>query len=149
MKRLALLFVLPLLVGAAAGPSGTIEGPFGDVRLGGDVEFDLTTARFPGGDKTHYRVGTWPMVATWCYQDVDGDGVEVGGQTDDLVYAALAKPYFESGGSLAVEFLLGGGSSEWLRRGGPATCEAILYAYSFSGGETIVPLDSTGFFAAA
>ena len=83
------------------------------------------------------------MVAVWCYQDVNGDGLNYfpndGG---DLVYMQLDHP--------DVEFQLGGGSSTWQDVGGAAECQAVLYAYGNKGkNQTIRELARTGFNAKA
>lgn len=117
--------------------SGTIAGPFGDARLGGTVTFQTTNDNLKGWQ--------YPLVVVACYQDVDGDGVigmppQFEG-SPDLVFAQLDYP--------DANFVLGGGSSAWLDRGGPATCIAKLYAYGFKGGhEDITLLASTDTWAA-
>ena len=72
-------------------------------RLGAAVAFDA------GYPKTVRN----PRVAVKCYQD----GV--------LVYA-------EAGG-VDESFVLGGGSSDWLRSGGSASCEADLFYFTYKG----------------
>jgi len=106
----------------------------GGPQLGGVVGFTTVAAGLAGWE--------YPMVAVWCYQDVNGDGIQVwpndGG---DLVYMQLDYP--------DVGFVLGGGSSDWLVSGGPADCEANLYAYGNRGGnQTIRDLAETYFWAA-
>jgi len=55
----------------------------------------------------------------------------------DLVSAQLDDP--------GIEFVLGGGNSQWLSNGGTADCNAVLYAYGKSGNnQTIRELASTG-----
>jgi len=44
-------------------------------------------------------------------------------------------------------FLLGGASSEWLRRGGEADCTADLYYWTFGGGQQFHWMASTTFHA--
>jgi hypothetical protein len=91
-------------------------------RLGNAVSFTTHAAGLAGWE--------YPMVAIWCYQD----GV--------LVYMQLDHP--------DVNFVLGGGSSDWKTIGGSADCEAYLYAYGSKGPhESIRTLAGTTFFAAA
>jgi hypothetical protein len=138
LKRLLPLVVLLAFVGgaSAAAPvaSGTIEGPFGDVRLGGVVTFETEVDGLKGWQ--------YPMIAVWCYQDLNGDGIKYfpndGG---DLVYMWLDSP--------DASFPLGAASSKWVDLGGAADCQAILYAYGDRGNtQTIDTLDATGFFEA-
>src|SRR4051812_18476875 len=64
----------------------------------------------------------YPMVVIACYQDVNNDGtIDKSTTGPDLVYLQLDHP--------DATFVLGGGWSKWLDRGGSAVCEADLYAY--------------------
>jgi hypothetical protein len=102
------------------------------LHFGGEVGFATEAAGLAGWE--------WPMVTVWCYQDLNGDGVREFPEDDgDLVYAQMDHP--------DVEFVLGGGSSDWLTSGGPAECKAKLYAYgNKSGNESIRELASTEWF---
>ena len=79
------------------------------------------------------------MVAVWCYQDVNGDGIQVWSDDGgDLVYIELRHP--------DEQFTLGGGSSDWVGNAGPAVCEGKLYAYGWKRGqESIRELATKGF----
>ena len=105
---------------------------YSEYYLGGEVGFTTQAVGLAGWE--------YSMVAVWCYQDSDGDGVEVWPNEDDLVYMQLDHPN--------VEFVLGGGSSGWRTSGGAADCWAMLYAYGNKGNnETIRELASVGFHA--
>lgn len=112
-------------VNGAAGAQPTLQS---------SVTFATTVAGLSGNE--------WPMVVVSCFQDVNLDGVvdtTVGGP--DQVYGGMDSP--------SASYLLGGGSSLWLVRGGSATCNAELFAYGFKGGsETIRSLATTGDWAA-
>jgi hypothetical protein len=131
MKKLIALATAAFVVGVLAlpaqaakpVPTGTITGPNEVVpyALGSTVTFTTTTTALAGWE--------YPMVAVWCYQDAV------------LVYMQLDYP--------DVGFVLGGGSSDWLVSGGPASCTANLYAYGNKAHvQTIKPLASTNFDAA-
>jgi hypothetical protein len=77
-----------------------------DPHLGGDVTF---TVAYPGQVKD-------PRIAVRCYQD----GV--------MTYAEA--------GTYDHVFLLGGGWSVWLERGGPADCTAELFYIVWHGNNT-------------
>ena len=116
-----------------AGTSSIKIEDYSELWLGGTVGFETNAVGLAGWE--------YPMVAVWCYQDVDGDGLETGGQTDDLVYAELRHP--------GDEPTLGGAASLWLTNGGSAECTAVLDAYGWKGGqESVRDLDSVGFHAA-
>jgi hypothetical protein len=89
-------------------------------KLGDYVTF---TVSYP---KTldHYGV----RIQVLCYQD------------GNLGFA-MAGPYDYS-------FLLGGAMSQWYLTGGPATCHADLYYWSYNGGQKFNLLASTDFDAA-
>lgn len=112
--------------------TGTIAvHPGSDLRFGGAVTFDVTTAGLKGNE--------YPMVYVEAFQDVDGDG-----QADDLVYGQLDHA--------DATFILGGGSSLWVSRGGGAAhCRATLYVYGgkVHGNDVIVFLASVDFEASA
>ena len=135
MKKLIVAIVLATCIGilalpaTAGGRKGNTTGgtstikleSYSDLRLGGYAGFETNAVGLAGWE--------YPMVAVWCYQ------------SSDLVYMELNKP--------ATEFLLGGSSSDWLRNGGSANCEADLYAYGWKGGkESVRNLANTGFDAA-
>jgi hypothetical protein len=105
---------------AAAQLTSAITLNESDPHLGGTVTFTTNVAKLAGSE--------WPMVGVAC------------SQSGTLVYGQLDTP--------DASFLLGGNSSLWLQSGGSADCVATLYAYSFSGGETIRTLASTSFGAA-
>ena len=87
--------------------------------LGSAVAFD---AGYPKTVKT-------PRISVRCFQN------------DVLVYGEA--------GPVDQDFLLGGGSSDWLRAGGPASCVADLFFYSFNRHvQTYNWLASTAFDAA-
>lgn len=111
-----LLYLIPglLLMGlsfvapgasAKAAQGGTITLDQASPSLGDTVTFTTTTSGLHGNQD--------PRIQILCYQDVDGDGA-----VDDLVYAWA--DWANAG------FLLGGGNSAWLERGGPAHCHADL-----------------------
>lgn len=106
---------------AAQTTSSIVLNPTGvPPHLGGTVTFTTNVVGLAGSE--------WPMVGVAC------------SQSGTLVYEALDTP--------DASFLLGGNSSLWLQLGGSADCVATLYAYSFSGGETIRTLATTSFTAA-
>lgn len=154
-KLIAVLWGLLVLLafvpnaGASREPTGSISAPIGDVRLGGDVEYVITTDGIPGEDKDHYRTGAWAMVSTFCWQDRNEDGVvETTITSPDVVYGMLVKPYHEADGTFVAEFPLFGYYSDWSNDlGGSAVCEGVLWQYTKQG--VITELASTGFFAAA
>ena len=91
----------------------------------------------------------WPHLGDWVNfqvtfpKSVNKYGVRIQVicyQNGNLVYGE-AGPYTQS-------FLLGGGSSEWLRMGGAADCTADLYYWSYNGGQKFNWLASTEFAAA-
>jgi len=83
-------------------------------RLGSKVTFKTSVQPLAGWQ--------YPMVTVACYQDVNNDGtIEKSTTGPDVVYLQLDHP--------DTSFVLGGGWSEWLDRGGSATCEANLWAY--------------------
>jgi hypothetical protein len=87
--------------------------------LGSTVGFD---AGYPKTVKN-------PRVAVKCYQD------------GSLVYAEA--------GSVADSFVLGGASSDWVRSGGAANCQADLFYFTYKGKvQTYHWLASTDFAAA-
>lgn len=73
--------------------------------LGATITFSWTTEGLHGQERARIQI--------LAYQDTDGDG-----QMDDLVYTWA--DWADAG------FLLGGGSSQWLENGGPASCHADL-----------------------
>ena len=109
--------------GAAAPLSPT-------TKMGDSVTFATTVQPLAGWQH--------PMVATSCYQDVNGDGVVNTSITGpDVVYTQLDKP--------SASFMLGGYSSIWTEHGGAATCRADLYSYGWkSGVEYTQVLATTG-----
>ena len=130
MRRfLALALAAGLLVAttapAAAAPasvSGTIVLDTAAPAFGEPVTFTTSVT----GKLRGYQ---YPLVYVACYQA----GV--------LVYGQLDFP--------DAPFLLGGGSSEWVTRGGgPAECIATLYIYPGLHDDAIVWLASTAFSAA-
>jgi hypothetical protein len=136
MKKLIVAIVLATCIGilalpataggrkgnTAAGTSTIKLESYSELKLGGYAGFETNAVGLAGWE--------YPMVAVWCYQ------------SGDLVYMALNKP--------ATEFLLGGAASAWVTNGGPATCEADLYAYGWKGGQESIrnlastPFDATG-----
>jgi len=104
-------------VAAAATTADASSGP----SLGNTVSFTTHAAGVAGWE--------YPMVATSCYQDVNGDGtVDTNLLGPDVVYTWLDQP--------DADFLLGAYSSIWtLRGGGPAECRADLDAYGWKGGK--------------
>lgn len=102
--------------------SGTIAIAAGsDLRLGGWVSFDWTAENLKGNQDPRIQV--------------------TAKQGEEVVYAA-ADP-------AGARFLLGGGSSLWLQRGGSASCEAILYYWDWHPQQTFVPLAEPIYFEAA
>lgn len=99
--------------------TGTISLDQPNPALGDTVTFTWTAEGLHGNQK--------PRIQIMAYQDVDGDG-----QVDDLVYGEA--------GPADQGFLLGGGSSLWLERGGPSHCIATLYYWDFHPVQTFVPL---------
>lgn len=106
--------------GGAQTASSSITINQTDPHLGGSVTFTTSVSGLAGGE--------WAMVGVSC------------SQSGTLVYGALDTP--------EATFLLGGGSSLWLQRGGEADCVASLYAYGWKGGqESIRALASVSFHA--
>lgn len=147
----ALVVVLP--AGAArpahAGPpqpSGTIAIAAGYTpALGDDLLFDYTVSNVPNWAN--------PRIQIECYQDVNNSGIisrtedfDANGFPDDLVYAEARNA--ESELVYGQPFTpLGGGSSLWLDRGGPAECDAELYYWRFHPVQTYNLLASVSFAA--
>ena len=103
---------------AADAGASTIVVNETNVQLGDTVTFTTEIERLTGAE--------YPMVDLECTQD----GV--------IVFSQLDHP--DAG------FLLGGGWSEWLQTGGPASCVAYLDAYDGSGNRwTVRVLASTSF----
>ena len=90
-------------------------------HLGGQVTFSVT---YPGNIKN-------PRIAVRCYF------------ADGTMGYAEAGPYDQA-------FVLGGGSSDWLRLGGPASCTAELFYIIWNGNnpQEFVSLAMTSFDAA-
>jgi hypothetical protein len=124
---------------AAKTPKGSGGGT--PTQTGSSIAIDTvtsadgTTAKAAGlvqpslGSKMTFKTSVQPlagwqyaMVTVACYQDVNNDGtIEKSTTGPDLVYLQLDHP--------DSSFVLGGGWSQWLDRGGNATCEANLWAY--------------------
>lgn len=81
--------------------SSISRNPDSQLWLGGDVTFTSNAVGLTGGE--------YPMIVVSCSQN------------GTVVYAQLDHP--------DATFVLGGGSSQWWVVGGPAGCEATLYAY--------------------
>ena len=100
--------------------------------LGGLVTF---TTSYP---RVHTIKGAAPRIAVMCFQDVNGDGTINTTDTlsPDLVYAEAgsADQTYQKSLTGSPGFILGGGASSWLTRGGAATCKADLYYYSAGKG---------------
>jgi hypothetical protein len=107
--------------GSTTSPSSIRLEPYSDLRLGGEFGVEADAQGLAGWE--------YPMDTVWCYQDVNHDGtVSVDGTWNtDSVYAEMRKP--------SEELTLGGAGSIWLTNGGPAECDAILYAYGWKGGK--------------
>ena len=100
-------------VGGAAAPLSPTT------HLGDSLAFATTVQPLAGWQH--------PMVATSCYQDVNGDGViDTNVTGPDVVYTQLDKP--------SATFFLGGYSSLWTANGGAALCRADLYSYGWKSG---------------
>ena len=105
-----------IAIDTVTSSDGTTTKSAGSLQpsLGSRITFKTTVGSLAGWQ--------YPMVAVACYQDVNKDGVlEKTTTGPDLVYLQLDHP--------DTTFVLGGGWSPWLDRGGDATCEADLYAY--------------------
>lgn len=123
---------------------GTISvSPGSDLRLRGRVRFDWIVDGLKGNE--------YPMVYVAAWQDVNQDLVidtrpgylPDGSLNPDMVYGQLDHPdglvELQPDGSLAhVGWVLGGGSSAWLYRGGPAKCRAYLMVYGGKHGGSLV-----------
>lgn len=109
--------------------SGTISIADGyTAQLGQPLLFAYTTDGLHGNQK--------PRIQIMAYQDVDGDG-----NANDLVYGEARDADPVAGGVNRQPFdPLGGGSSLWLQRGGPAHCVATLYYWDWHPVQTFVPL---------
>lgn len=114
--------------------SGTIAiDPSTSPVLGQPLLFDYTAEGLKGNQH--------PRIEIVAYQDVDGDG-----EIDDPVYTAAGPA--DGSGITTQPFTLGGTSSEWLLRGGPAHCVAKLYYWDFHPVQTFVELARMEFDAA-
>jgi hypothetical protein len=129
-KAFAIVFlaVLATAVPAFASKGGKNTGTssislesYSDLWLGGVVGFNTTVVGLTGSEN--------PGVSVQCSQN---------GQ---VVYMEFD--------SVGTEFKLGGDSSQWLTNGGPANCEADLYAYGWKGGQETIRLLAQVFFNAA
>ena len=108
----------------------TVKAAAGSVqpKLGSQLTFSTTVQPLAGWQ--------YPMVTVACYQDVNNDGtIDKSTTGPDLVYLQLDHP--------DTTFVLGGGWSKWLDRGGSAVCEADLWAYPGLHKGDIVWLAST------
>lgn len=106
MRRVAVVVAALLAVAApaAARPAAVapaLAGPFGDVRLGGQVTFDATYPRQPGAVIVRVQVV--------CRQNAA------------VVYAEA--------GPVDHTFTLGGPGTDWATSGGPADCLPTLWAW--------------------
>lgn len=139
MKALLLVAIgLALLVGSAsaiAAPpvdSGTLTLLTPAPSLGQPAVFEYTLAGHVnecpnGGTNKCARI---QVVCDQPVSPINPDGVVYG----------EAKPAIHP-----TVFVLGGGSSEWLQVGGPASCIATLYYWDFHPQQTFVPLASVSF----
>jgi hypothetical protein len=138
----AAAFAVPALAGnkpgAGVSPSigiATVNGTSAALtqdpapKLGDDVTFATVVGSIAGWE--------YPMVVVSCYQDVNGDGkIDTSVVSPDKVFGMIDLP--------DATFLMGNYQSDWTRRGGVATCHAVLYAYGWKrGSETVRFLAST------
>lgn len=105
-----------------------------DTYLGSNITFTTSYPRIKGN--------ITPRIAVWCFQDVDGDGVIKTTRTTangDYVYAEAGSADEAQQQNITGNpgFLLGGGGSIWKTRGGPATCNAELFYFSYSGKQQV------------
>jgi hypothetical protein len=92
-------------------------------KLGDKVTFATVVGSIAGWE--------YPMVVVSCYQDVNGDGtIDTNVVSPDKVFGLIDHP--------DATFLMGNYQSDWTRRGGPATCHAVLYAYGWKQGHETV-----------
>ncbi len=110
-----------------------------DPYLGGAITF---TSAWP--KLTNPINKNQPMFVVDCFQDVDGNGTvdtssQPGKVSPDLVYGETRSANAAYTTSLTGQagVTLGGGSSLWLQRGGPATCNATLFYYQKGQGQNI------------
>lgn len=122
------LFLLSVFAGLALfvtsaqakAASGSISLDQPSPALGDTVTFTWSASGLHGNQD--------PRIQVVCYQGAD------------LVYGAAY--------AAGTPFLLGGGSSLWLERGGTAHCIATLYYWDFHPVQTFVELASVEFDAA-
>jgi len=134
MKKFLLSLIVTLtMVGVAVpvsakpAPNVTVYAPVGTLALGQVVQIRITWENITGG-RSQY-----PMYVIECWQD------------GDAVYATLNGPGSAApkNGDQMFGEILGGGSSDWQTRGGPAKCQIQAYTYGFRGGvESITPYGS-------
>jgi len=128
MKRLIALATAAFVVGVLALPAQAVKPTVtpsivlatADPHLGGIIDFATVAPKVPGNTVVRIQV--------ICYQD------------GALVYGEAY--------NVGTPFLLGGGWSRWLENGGPASCTADLYYWSYSGSQVFNLLASTSFAAA-
>ena len=116
------------------GPAPSAPGPL-TLKYHDQLTFATNVVGVSGNE--------YPQVVVACFEDVNNDGtLDTSVTGPDVVYTDLNWPN--------ATFQLGGtGLSIWSLRGGTATCQATLDAYSMTGkGETITPLANTATFSA-
>jgi hypothetical protein len=118
---------------ASSGPSSIVLDQT-DTYLGSNITFKTIYPKIKGN--------ITPRIAVWCFQDLDGDGVIKTSRTvenKDYVYAEAGSADQNQQKELTGNpgFTLGGGGSIWKTGGGPATCNAELFYYSYSGKQQI------------
>ena len=129
------LLVAAFMVAIMASPALAKGGPSGGSSKTSDPSIAVNQANPYLGEVVTYTVSypssdKNPRVQVMCYQG----GVMVYGEAE----------------AVGVPFTLGGGSSQWLTNGGPASCEADLYNLVWNGNQMqqVTMLASTYFDAA-
>jgi len=127
---LALVAALVIPVATFAGRGNTASTPW--IQLSIVAGARLADGAQPSlGSEVTFAAGypnnvNNPRIYVHCYQD------------GELVFGMA--------GGVDETFLLGGGGSIWLDRGGPANCKATLFYYGWHAGtQTYVPLAETSF----
>jgi hypothetical protein len=135
MKKWSWLVAPAIVIALAAMPAHAAkrggQTSTSSIALAGGANFASIQPHLKGAVTFNTTVGS---LAGWEYPMIDVSCTQNG----VTVFAQLDKP--------DATFLLGGGSSDWLTNGGPATCRADLDAYGSKGGSWSVRiLASTSF----
>jgi hypothetical protein len=134
MHRRIAMFAVVAAVAALAAVPAAIAG-----KGGGKTDPSITLNQATGFAATQPSLGSYVTFSTVYPTSVQTPRVEVlCSQNGALMYGEAGSPDWA--------FLLGGGASLWKAAGGPASCVANLYYFSWKAGQpTTVYLATTKF----